>query len=424
MAEPKKPHRLSLFSQRLDRAAYVAYFLGAVVPLAALALLGRALLQQAGSDTRPALLAAFAALGTLSLAAFFALRRASRQALEALDRDNRQLATLLQASRDLAAVEHDDEARRAAVTHAARLVGSALFLGPPDAAGHRPVLAEAGAAATAARRHAQEHLERLAEAACEEERVVGEALAGSAAWHRGGLFATALSCRAAEGPPGALVALQPLAGADPERTAASLGTLARMLGTALGSAELRETQRNFYTHATHLLVGALDAHMGTQGEHATAVARYAMRIGRALGLGEERLRRLHTAALLHDLGMLGIARDQKENQAAVRHHPALGAEMLAPIRLWEELAPIVRHHHEWWNGGGYPDGLAGEAIPLEARIIGLVEAYDSMTSAASYQQPRSPAAAAETIRAAAGSQFDPEIAGRLVALVERGELGP
>jgi putative nucleotidyltransferase with HDIG domain len=197
-----------------------------------------------------------------------------------------------------------------------------------------------------------------------------------------------------------------------------------MLGTALRNAELRETQRNFYTHATHLLVSALDAHMGAQGDHAAAVARYAMRLGLALELDEERLRRLHTAALLHDLGMLGIAREQKENQAAVRHHPALGAEMLSPIRLWGELAPIVRHHHEWWDGGGYPDGLAGEAIPLEARIIGLVEAFDSMTSAASYQQPRSPAAACETIRAAAGSQFDPELAGRLVELVERGELVP
>lgn len=424
MAEPKKPHRLSLFSQRLDRAAYVAYFLGAVVPLAALALLGRAVLQQAGTETRPALLATFAGLGTLSLAAFFALRRTSRQALEVLDRDNRQLATLLDASRDLAAAEHDDDARRAAAAHAARLVGgSALFLGPPDANGQRPVLAEAGPAA-AARRHAQADLERLAEAACEEERVVSEALAGSATWQRGGLLATALPCRGGEGPAGALLALRPLGAADTETTAASLGTLARMLGTALRNAELREIQRNFYTHATHLLVGALDAHMGAQGEHAAAVARYAMRLGRALGLGEEQLRRLHTAALLHDLGMLGIAREQKENQAAVRHHPALGAEMLSPIRLWGELAPIVRHHHEWWDGGGYPDGLAGEAIPLEARIIGLVEAFDSMTSAASYQQPRSPAAACETIRAAAGSQFDPELAHRLAELVARGELVP
>ncbi|NLN11476.1 MAG: HD domain-containing protein [Acidobacteria bacterium] len=423
MTERRKPHRLSLFSQRLDRVAYIAYFLGAVVPLAALALLGRALLQQSGTETRPVLLATFAGLGILSLAAFFALRRTSRQAVETLDRDNRQLATLLLASRDLAAAEHEDEVHRAAVTHAARLVGSALLLGPADAAGRHPILAATGPAAALARQHAPADLERLAQAACEEERVVNEALAGSASWQRGGLFATALPCRAGDGPRGALVALQPLAAADAERTAAFLGTLARMLGTALRNAELRETQRNFYTHATHLLIAALDAHIGAQGAHATAVAHHATRLGRALGLDEERLRRLHTAALLHDLGMLGIARDQRTNQATVRLHPALGAEMLAPIRLWEELAPIVRHHHEWWNGGGYPDGLAGEAIPLEARIIGLAEAYDSMTNAASYQQPRSPAAACEAIRAAAGTQFDPELAERLIALVEKDESG-
>jgi HD-GYP domain-containing protein (c-di-GMP phosphodiesterase class II) len=97
--------------------------------------------------------------------------------------------------------------------------------------------------------------------------------------------------------------------------------------------------------------------------------------------------------------------------------------MLDRIRLWEDLAPMVLHHHEWWDGGGYPEGLIGEAIPLEARIIGIAEAFDSMTTA--LWRDRLPVEEAlRRLEAGAGTQFDPGLTERFVRLVRSGALRP
>ena len=97
--------------------------------------------------------------------------------------------------------------------------------------------------------------------------------------------------------------------------------------------------------------------------------------------------------------------------------------MLGRIRLWQELAPIVHHHHEWFDGTGYPDGLAGEEIPLEARIVALCDAFDSMTSATSYKTAKPIAAVAHELERCAGTQFDPELVRRFLTLIDEGELG-
>jgi HD-GYP domain-containing protein (c-di-GMP phosphodiesterase class II) len=97
--------------------------------------------------------------------------------------------------------------------------------------------------------------------------------------------------------------------------------------------------------------------------------------------------------------------------------------MLGRIRLWQEIAPIVHHHHEWWDGRGYPDGIQGEAIPLEARIIALCDAYDSMTSATSYKPARPLATVVRELEACAGTQFDPELVKTFIAMIHAGELG-
>lgn len=417
------PHRLSLFSQPLDRAAYLAYFLGAVLPLLALAWVGQRFVSPDDVEGRAVPVAVFVGLGVLSLASFLALRRTTLQALARLDRDNRRLTTLLAASRALHGAAHDQDAIQKGVEATVALAGGgwAFFLdisGPeamPQARGRAGV----GFEAVAARAGAE--LQRLAHAAVEEERTVSEALPGSAVWHGRPLWATAFPCGGGLARPGALIALQ--AGDQPTEPAAlgPLSTLAAMVGSRLRSLELEEVQRNFYTHATHLLVAALDAHLDYMGEHSADVARYALRLGRALDLDEDQIRRLHAAALLHDLGMLRIERSATEPEV-LRRHPALGAEMLRPVLLWEDLAPVVRHHHEWWDGRGYPDGLAGEAIPLASRIIGLVEAFDSMTSASSYQRSCPPAEACDRIAAAAGTQFDPQLAATFLAMVKRGEM--
>ncbi len=201
-----------------------------------------------------------------------------------------------------------------------------------------------------------------------------------------------------------------------------LRALAGVAAVALRAAALRDLQRNFFSHTTEILVGALDAYLDYHAGHGPRVARAANHLGRALGLGEEPLRRLHFAALLHDLGMLRIQRTKRYSRRVCRRHAQLGARMLSGISVWADLAPLVRHHHEWFDGSGYPDGLAGEEIPLEARIISVCDAFDSMTSATSYKRARPLEEAIAELDAGAGSQFDPRLVRRFRALVARGDI--
>jgi putative nucleotidyltransferase with HDIG domain len=154
------------------------------------------------------------------------------------------------------------------------------------------------------------------------------------------------------------------------------------------------------------------------------VAAAANRLGRALGFDARRLQRLHFAALLHDIGMLKLDSSLQHDSKLCARHTLLGSRMLGRIRLWQEIAPIVHHHHEWFDGRGYPDGIAGEAIPLEARIIALCDAFDSMTSPTSYKPARPLATAVRELEAGAGTQFDPELVKTFLELIQSGELAP
>jgi HD-GYP domain-containing protein (c-di-GMP phosphodiesterase class II) len=246
---------------------------------------------------------------------------------------------------------------------------------------------------------------------------------GSARSEHGGLTAgAAVPLRAKDGARGALVTVHVERGRafDP-RHAGALSTLAGLAAVAVHNADLRDAQRNFFAHATDLVVSALDAYLDYHPGHSRRVAHFANVMGRRAGLDEGRLSRLHFAALLHDIGMLKIDRDHWGIPAAHKKHPGMGARMIERIRLWEDAAPFVLHHHEWWNGQGYPDGLEGEAIPLEARIIGIAEAFDSMTTA-EYRGKLPVEEALRRVEAGAGSQFDPRLAGLFVGVVREGAV--
>jgi len=204
----------------------------------------------------------------------------------------------------------------------------------------------------------------------------------------------------------------------------ALSALAGLASVATNNAELRSLQRNFFTHVTDILVSAIDVHLGYHKGHGHRVALLANRLGHRLELGEAQLERLHFGALLHDIGMLKVDRTTAHDAVACRKHPTHGYRMLSGIRLWDEVAPLVRHHHERFDGTGYPDGLAGEEIPLEARIIALCEAFDSMTSSTSYKEPVSFDAAASEIRAGSGTQFDPVVAKAFLEILEQGMIDP
>jgi HD-GYP domain-containing protein (c-di-GMP phosphodiesterase class II) len=222
---------------------------------------------------------------------------------------------------------------------------------------------------------------------------------------------------------GVLVAVHTDSGAyfDGSQTDA-ITTLAGLVSVALRNADLRDSQRNFFSHMTEILVSALDAHLEHQSGHGNRVARSANRVGRTLGLNEKQLHDLHFASLLHDIGMLKIERSLHANPKFREKHTEIGYRMLGRIRLWEGVAPIIHSHHEWYDGNGYSEGLAGDAIPLESRIIAVCDAFDSMVSNTSYQSAMSVEEAVGEIRSGAGTQFDPTIAEAFLRLLEQGDI--
>ncbi len=176
--------------------------------------------------------------------------------------------------------------------------------------------------------------------------------------------------------------------------------------------------------------------------HWKRVAFYAAEIAGRMELDENYIRLVERAANLMDIGMLQVAEHLSEgahqvgelspaDKEIVKQHPRLGAEMLAAIRPNWEIIPIVRGHHEWWNGMGYPDGLKGEAIPLGARILSVADAFVAMTSWRAYRDVMEVKEAVKEITAYSGVQFDPRvvkaflsvITPRIYGMEGRGESG-
>lgn len=413
--------RSKLFSDKLDRATFSAYFLGAVVPLLALAVVvDRFALPMLSDRTQSlALVASVVSCAVLSLGSFLVLRRTTRRALERTDRDNRRLSALLRVSGRLASVEHMTDATDLAAQSALDLAHApAAFL---FVTGHE---SEEPSMAAAAGDDAAKLFERIGGALAE---VVTLALDGARPVLRGardgdqGFCAVAVPLPGERRPLGALVAVRNAPDFAPEESD-GLSTLAGLASVALLNGDLRDAQRNFFSHVTEMIVSALDAHLGFHQGHSTRVAELANHMGRALGFDDDHLHRLHFAALLHDIGMLKLDRSQAMNPRTCDRHALLGSRMLGRIRLWRDIAPVVQHHHEWFDGGGYPDGLARQEIPLDARIIALCDSWDTMTSDASYKPAVSRDEALAEITAFSGTQFDPELVATLRALLERGDL--
>ncbi|MFQ5927747.1 MAG: diguanylate cyclase, partial [Terriglobia bacterium] len=154
----------------------------------------------------------------------------------------------------------------------------------------------------------------------------------------------------------------------------------------------------------------------TQG-HSQNVARYSIALGRHLGLAEKSVEELHLAAILHDVGKFGIPErvlhkpsplDPDEFEI-MKEHAVLGARILEPLRTIPAIQKIVRHHHEYFDGTGYPDGLKGERIPLASRIIAIADAFDTMVTERTYKRSRTREEAFAELQRGAGTQFDPKL---------------
>jgi putative two-component system response regulator len=165
------------------------------------------------------------------------------------------------------------------------------------------------------------------------------------------------------------------------------------------------------------LAATVEAKDPTTGDHCSRLAEHALGLARLVGLDEQMIEAVGYGAVLHDIGKIGVAEailnkpgglDPAE-WAEMRRHPLIGAGIVEPLRLGRLVAPIVRGHHERWDGTGYPDGHAGQTIPIGARLVTVVDAYDAITHDRPYRAGRSTAEARSELLRARGSQFDPEL---------------
>lgn len=186
-------------------------------------------------------------------------------------------------------------------------------------------------------------------------------------------------------------------------------------------AELSEA----YTSTVRSLVTAIEAKDPYTRGHSERVAVYARRLGERLALSRPQLDLLERAALLHDVGKIGIELDTlsspmqltAEEVRLIRRHPALGSELVGDVEFLADTAPAIRHHHERYDGAGYPDGLAAEDIPLLARLMAVADSYDAMTSNRAYRPAMTRQEALTEIERVAGTQLDRRMALQFTAML-------
>jgi HD-GYP domain-containing protein (c-di-GMP phosphodiesterase class II) len=195
---------------------------------------------------------------------------------------------------------------------------------------------------------------------------------------------------------------------------------------------INEQNRDVYLERMAELIRDLESRHPYFVGHSGRVAEYASAIGRQMGLRPDKMDILHRAALLHDLGRYVIPEEvlsrsgplSRSDWALVRQHPAVAERIVGQLRFLQREASVIRHHHERVDGRGYPDGLAGEAIPLESRILAVADALDAMTSPRPHREPYSLEEALEHLRLGAGSQFDARVAEAAISAAQEAGTWP
>jgi putative nucleotidyltransferase with HDIG domain len=172
-----------------------------------------------------------------------------------------------------------------------------------------------------------------------------------------------------------------------------------------------------YDRTLTALMSALDARDRETEGHSTRVSRLACLLGERVGLSSHQLKALERGALLHDIGKIGIndsilhkpGKLTDDEWRIMRIHPDIGARIVEGIPFLQETLPVIRYHHERWDGSGYPVGLRGNASPIQARIFAVADVFDALTSSRTYRKKSSPDEAVEYLREQAGSLFDPTV---------------
>jgi putative nucleotidyltransferase with HDIG domain len=196
-----------------------------------------------------------------------------------------------------------------------------------------------------------------------------------------------------------------------------LMTIGAQMAVAIENARLYAVLQDSTFQTVQALATSLEAKDNYTSGHSQRVTRYAMLIAHRLGLGQKDLENLRYASQLHDIGKIGITERilNKPDKltdwefAAIKDHPVIGERIINSLDFLDVVRDIIRHHHERWDGAGYPDNLAKEDIPLLARIMSIADSYDAMTTARPYRAALAPEAAAAEIKRCSGTQFDPRL---------------
>ncbi len=222
-----------------------------------------------------------------------------------------------------------------------------------------------------------------------------------------------------------------LAGSEPftERDLKVITAISNQAGIAIRRAQLAKQAESLFRDAVRTVIKLIEVKDEYTYGHSERVTAVSLLIGDLCAVGRTARRNLEVAGLLHDVGKVGVDAGilQKaqpltdQEYALLQEHPAKGSAVLEEIQSAREIADAVRHHHERWDGGGYPDGLAGEEIGPLAQILALADAFDSMASDRPYKKALSRREVVDEIRTCSGTQFGPEIAERFVSALEGDE---
>jgi putative nucleotidyltransferase with HDIG domain len=206
--------------------------------------------------------------------------------------------------------------------------------------------------------------------------------------------------------------------------------IADITSLALGNAGRFDELEGAYVSTVEALANALEAQDAYTEDHCRALAEMSMAVGAAMSLPPERLKVLELGALFHDIGKIGIPSEiirkpgpltSKESREMSKH-PEIGAQILGPVPFLQPVLPIVRASHERWDGKGYPDGLRGEEIPLESRIVFVCDAFHAMTTNRPYREALPEKEAIRRLKLASGKQFDPSVVRTFVKLHAAGAI--
>ena len=213
--------------------------------------------------------------------------------------------------------------------------------------------------------------------------------------------------------------------------ASNFNVMSQSIETAIEQLKKAVTENQaLFINSVRMLAAAIDAKDPYTRGHSERVARYSIAIGKNLHLPEKEMRNLRISALLHDVGKIGIDDRILRKPGALsddefevmKGHPVKGAAIMSGVAQLIDIIPGMKYHHEKWGGGGYPDNLEGEQIPMQARIVAIADTFDAMTTNRPYQKAMELNYVVEKIKSFAGTRFDPRVVDAFVSAVKRGDI--